>query len=75
MMPSMSRDYIERAERLARRMEERAKVVEAVKESKAWKRPRSLRGKPVKRTRVRNYEFTDKQLEIALRSLDAEGSV
>jgi hypothetical protein len=75
MMPSMSRDYIERAEKVARRLESNAKMTEAVKESKAWKRPRSLRGKPVKRTRVRNYEFTDKQLEIALRSLDAGGAV
>jgi hypothetical protein len=30
---------------------------------------------PVKRTRVRRYEFTDAQLEIALRSLDARGAV
>jgi len=30
---------------------------------------------PVKRTRVRRYEFTDAQLEIARRSLDAGGAV
>jgi hypothetical protein len=75
MMPSMSRAYIERAERLAQRMEERAKVVEAVKESKAWKRPRSFRTQSVKPSRIKNYEFTDKQLEIAIRSLDAKDSV
>ena len=30
---------------------------------------------PSKRTKVRKYDFTDKQLQIALRSLDARGSV
>jgi hypothetical protein len=30
---------------------------------------------PVKRTRVRRYEFTDAQLQIARRSLDAGGAV
>jgi hypothetical protein len=30
---------------------------------------------PVKRTRVRRYEFTDAQLEIARRSLNAGGAV
>ena len=30
---------------------------------------------PVKRTRVRRYEFTDTQLEIALRSLNEKGSM
>lgn len=30
---------------------------------------------PKKRTKVRKYDFTDKQLQIALRSLDAGGSV
>jgi hypothetical protein len=30
---------------------------------------------PVKRTRVRRYEFTDAQLQIARRSLDARGAV
>jgi hypothetical protein len=30
---------------------------------------------PRKRTRVRRYEFTDAQLEIARRSLDAGGAV
>lgn len=30
---------------------------------------------PVKRTRVRRYEFTDAQLEIARRSLNADGAV
>jgi hypothetical protein len=31
--------------------------------------------KPVRRARVKRYEFTDAQLQIARRSLDAEGSV
>jgi hypothetical protein len=75
MMPSMDRASIERAEKVARRLEARCDLFDAIEESKAWKRPRSLRGEPVKRTRVRNYEFTDKQLEIALRSLDAGGAV
>jgi hypothetical protein len=30
---------------------------------------------PVKRAKVRKYEFTEQQLEIALRSLDAGGAV
>ena len=30
---------------------------------------------PVKKAKVRKYEFTDAQLEIALRSLDARGAV
>lgn len=30
---------------------------------------------PVKRTKVRRYDFTEAQLEIARRSLDAAGSV
>lgn len=30
---------------------------------------------PVKRTRVRRYDFTEAQLDIARRSLDAGGSV
>jgi hypothetical protein len=30
---------------------------------------------PVKRTRVKSYEFTDAQLEIAFRSLNAGGAV
>ena len=30
---------------------------------------------PSKGTKVRKYDFTDKQLQIALRSLDARGSV
>jgi hypothetical protein len=30
---------------------------------------------PVKRTRVRRYEFTDTQLQIAMRSLNEKGAV
>ncbi len=30
---------------------------------------------PVKKAKVRKYEFTEQQLEIALRSLDARGAV
>jgi hypothetical protein len=75
MMPSMDSAAIERAERVALRLEAGAKLTEAVKESKEWKRPRSFRTQSVKPSRIKNYEFTDKQLEIAIRSLDAKDSV
>jgi hypothetical protein len=85
---SNSRKAIERAEKIAARLElqrvdrenERKQVAQfqaAVTEAKSWKKPASLKPTPVppKRTRVRRYEFTDTQLEIAFRSLNAGGSV
>ena len=59
------------------RMELMPEVKEALKESDGFKKPDSLRTKPVpkKRAKVRRYEFTDKQLEIARRVLNGGGSV
>jgi hypothetical protein len=88
MMPKINRDAIERAEKVARRLElqrvdretERKQVAEflaAVTESRSWKKPASLRTTVVvvKRPQKKRYAFTDAQMQIALRSLNAEGSV
>jgi hypothetical protein len=77
MMPLMNRDSIERAEKVAARLEARRALAGAAEEARGFKKPASLRSTPIpkKRTRVKRYEFTDAQLEIALRSLDARGAV
>jgi hypothetical protein len=77
MMPKFNNKAIERAEKVARKLEARRTSIEAVKEAKGYKKPSSLSTMktPVKRTRVRRYEFTDTQLEIALRSLNEKGAM
>jgi hypothetical protein len=74
-MPAMDRSAIERAEKLAERMGAPAALAKAVAEAKLWDRPPSLRTTPVKPARVRRYEFTNAQLQIAERSLNAGGAV
>jgi hypothetical protein len=81
----MNRAQIERAERVAakadrerkerrdRREDEIAAVV-AMSETQGWKKPASLAsGKPVRPVKKR-VEFTDRQMAIALRSLERHGS-
>ena len=75
MMPLMDRAAIERAEKVARGLEARSALAEAVKEAKSWRRPDSLRTRPVRVTKMKDYVFTEAQLEIARRSLDARGAV
>jgi len=89
---SNSRESIDRAERVAHRLElqrldrlaerEQLEAFEAaIRESKSWRKPGSLsvtswsKGFGENKARVKRYEFTDAQLEIALRSLDARGAV
>tara|TARA_R110000737_G_scaffold217951_1_gene234296 strand:+ start:1083 stop:1364 length:282 start_codon:yes stop_codon:yes gene_type:complete len=73
----MNRDAIERAERLARKLDDARLRVDAVQEAKGFKKPRSIRSTRIvkKRDKVRDYEFTDRQLQIAAGALDAEDSV
>ena len=86
MMPVMNQRAIERAEKRARELDARRADyepeaitvwVEAADEAKGFKKPASLRLTPVvkKPTRVKRYEFTDAQMQIALRSLNARGAV
>jgi hypothetical protein len=89
---SNSRESIDRAEKIASRLElqrldrlaERKQLEDfqaALAEGSSWRKPGSLSvsswstGFGEKKVRVKDYEFTDKQLEIALRSLDARGAV
>jgi hypothetical protein len=77
MMPSMDRDAIERAERVALRLEARLASFEAVEEAKGFQKPRSLSTvkTPKKRAKVKRYEFTERQLQIALGVLNEKGAV
>jgi hypothetical protein len=77
MMPSMDRDAIERAERVALKLEARLTSFEALEEAKGYKKPRSLSTTPPvkKRAKVKRYEFTEKQLQIALGVLNEKGAV
>lgn len=72
-----NRGKIERAEKVAAKLEARANSVRAVREAKGFKKPESLSTKPVpkKRAKVKRYEFTERQLEIARRVLNGQGSV
>ena len=89
---SNSRESIDRAEKIAHRLElqrldrlaERKQLEDfqaALAEGRSWRKPGSLSVSSwssafeEKKVRVKDYEFTDKQLEIALRSLDARGAV
>ena len=89
---SNSRDSIDRAEKVAHRLElqridrlaERKQLEEfqaAIKESQSWRKPGSLsvtswsNGFGDGRARVKRYEFTDAQMQIAFRSLNAGGAV
>ena len=76
-MPIMNRDAIERAEKVANKLDAHRIAKEAAKEAKGFKKPRSLRQTPIpqKRAKVKRYEFTERQLEIARRVLNGEGSV
>jgi len=77
MMPRMNNKAIERAERVARKLDARRNSLEAVGEARGYKKPRSLSTSPVvkKPAKVRRYEFTDRQLEIAMRVLNEKGAV
>jgi hypothetical protein len=55
-------------ERFLSRIEDNVSALFATPEPEAVKTP-------VKRTRVRRYEFTDTQLQIAMRSLNEKGAV
>ena len=72
-----SNKAIDRAEKVAMKLEKHRLSSEAIKESKGFKKPRSLRRTPIvkKRAKVKRYEFTEAQLAIARRSLNARGSV
>jgi hypothetical protein len=89
---SNSRESIDRAEKIAHRLElqridrlaERKQVEEfeaAIREGRSWRKPGSLSVPRFSssfgdgRARVKRYEFTDAQMQIALRSLDAGGAV
>jgi hypothetical protein len=76
----IGRVQIERAERVALQLEakrrrkqvEKTATVNAVlagADAQKWERPASLRTRPVQKKREPEYEFTDAQLQIALRSL------
>ena len=77
MSKPISRDAIERAERVARKLEAPSLLQKAEQEAKGFKKPRSLSSprKVSKPAKVGHYDFTDAQLEIALRALDAKDSV
>jgi len=62
-----SADYWAR-ERFLARIEYSSEAIFATPDAEAVKTP-------VKRTRVRRYEFTDTQLQIAMRSLNEKGAV
>ena len=71
---------LQRIDRLAeaRQVEE---FEAAIKESRSWRKPGSLsvtswsNGFGETKARVKRYEFTDAQMQIALRSLNARGAV
>ena len=71
---------LQRIDRLAeaRQVEE---FEAAIKESRSWRKPRSLsvtswsNGFGETKARVKRYEFTDAQMQIAFRSLNARGAV
>ena len=80
----MNRDQIERAERRAEMLDarrgkmtearqRRVKRVEALAEASQWKRPKSLSNSSRRPVRQRVFEFTDEQMEIAMRSLERNG--
>jgi hypothetical protein len=77
MMPRMNNKAIERAEKVARKLEARRTLIPALEEAKGYKKPRSLSTvkTPKKPAKVRRYEFTDRQLEIAMRSLNEKSAV
>jgi hypothetical protein len=92
MTPLIGRAAIERAEKVAERLEmqrldrleERKQLEEfqaALIEGTSWRRPGSSSvtswsdGFGEKKDRLRKYVFTEAQLEIARRFLDAGGSV
>ena len=77
----MNKDQIERAERRAEmldarrgkmteEMQRRVKRVEALAEASEWKRPKSLSNANRRPVRERVFQFTDEQMEIAMRSLE-----
>ena len=77
MSKRFDREAIERAERVARKLEAQSLRLTAEQEAKGFKKPRSLSSprKVSKPAKVGHYDFTDAQLEIALRALDAKDSV
>ena len=71
---------LQRLDRLAER-KQLEEFEAAIKESRSWRKPGSLsvtswsNGFGERKARVKRYEFTDAQMQIALRSLDARGAV
>lgn len=78
----MTPEQIERAERTARMLDARTpkarherwkqevRRIELVDDARAYKKPQSLAtGRPQRRKLEEDYEFTDRQIEIARRSL------
>ena len=73
----IGREAIDRAEKVAEKLQALSVTLTAEQEAKNFKKPRSLSSprKVSKPAKVKNYDFTDSQLEIAQRSLDAKDSV
>lgn len=71
---------LQRLDRLAER-QQLEEFEAAIKESRSWRKPGSLsvtswsNGFGERKARVKRYEFTDAQMQIALRSLNARGAV
>lgn len=71
---------LQRLDRIAER-KQLEDFAAALADGKSWRRPGSLSVTSwsnefgEKKAKVKRYEFTDAQLEIALRSLDARGAV
>ena len=71
---------LQRLDRLAER-KQLEEFEAAIKESRSWRKPGSLsvtswsNGFGERKARVKRYEFTDAQMQIALRSLNAGGAV
>ncbi len=70
---NMNRDAIERAERIAATAFGKQRLAEALAEAKQFERKQSL--SVPKRGKVKRYEFTEAQMQIAIRALDAEDPV
>ena len=72
-MPIMNRALIERAESVASKLEALCNRFDIAEEAKGYERPKPMTME--KSAKVGRYEFTDRQLEIADASLDAEDPV
>lgn len=68
----MNRSQIERAEKIAEKLERRRRREDLKLDAKQWRRPRSLAEDKPKRP-PRAYEFTEAQMLIAIRALERRG--